>query len=145
MFQTISWQTYWTTIMILSIGYYLFIYLLYFRKGLMNGFQNLSAETPITATTKSFSDNKTDSENIDNEERPAQSCLDEINAFFEAKKKSKTVKSELLYGLHALVQKYPSLKASSYRNTLSNIMVTQAENICSVHLSADEVKSVWLE
>ncbi|MBO9682082.1 MAG: hypothetical protein J7502_05345 [Flavisolibacter sp.] len=144
MFENISWQSYWTLIAVLSIGYYLTVYLLYFRKGLANRFQtqNLSVEDlPKTSPSTFISDN----ENIDKAELQAQSCLDEINAFFEEKKKSKTDKNELLHGLHGIARKYSPLKDSPYSDTLSNITITQAESICSVHLGVDEVKAVWLE
>jgi hypothetical protein len=144
MFENISWQTYWTAIVILSFAYYLTVYVLYFRKGLINRSQtqNLPAEHLTKSSPSSFT---IDNESIDKAELQAQSCLDEINAFFEAKKKSKTEKNELLYGLHGIVQKYSSLKDSSYSDTLSNIIVTQAQSICSVHLGVDEVNAVWLE
>jgi hypothetical protein len=144
MFENISWQTYWTLVAVLSIGYYLAVYLLYFRKGLVGRFQtpNLSAENVTNTSPSSFI---IDNESIDKAGLQAQSCLDEINAFFEAKKKSKTEKNELLYGLYGIAQKYSSLKDSPYSDTLSNIIVTQAQSICSVHLGVDEVKAVWLE
>ncbi|HTM93750.1 MAG TPA: hypothetical protein VL095_15115, partial [Flavisolibacter sp.] len=139
------WQTYWTAIAILSFAYYLTVYLLYFRKGLVSRFQtqNLPVEELTKTGLSSIIGNN--HENIDKAELQAQSCFDEINAFFEEKKKSKTEKNELLYGLHGISRKYSSLKDSPYSDTLSNIMVTQSESICSVHLDVDEVKAVWLE
>lgn len=144
MFEHISWQTYWTLIAVLSTGYYLAVYLLYFRKGLVRRLQtqNLLAEDLTKASPSSSIINN---ENIDKAEPQAESCLDEINAFFEAKKKSKVEMNELLYGLHGIARKYSSLKDSPYSDMLSNIIVTQAQSICSVHLGVDEVKAVWLE
>jgi hypothetical protein len=144
MFENISWRTYWTLIAVLTIGYYLVVYLLYFRKGLINRVQtqNLHTEDVTKASLSSFI---IDNKDTDKAELQAQSCLDEINAFFAAKKKFKTDKNELLYGLYGIAQKYSSLKDSPYSDTLSNIIVTQAQSICSVHLGVDEVKAVCLE
>ena len=147
MFDQISWQTYWTVIALLSVAYYLSVYLNFFRKDFVISFPKRrttavnSIESELHQT--SFLNEQDNGGTNDNEEAQAQACLDEINAYFEAQNKTKPIKNEVLYGLHHITLKYPSLKTSSYKETLSNVIVTEAENRCSIHISADEIKTVW--
>ena len=54
------------------------------------------------------------------------------------------MKEELIYSLQLLLKKYPSLKDSEYKESLSNLIATQCEDTCLVRLNADEVYHVWL-
>lgn len=143
MLHEISWQMYWTTIIVLSFVYYLSVYLLYFRKeaGVKS---NRSIGSPLAMQTNERGSLEAESNHEPTvDELQAQSCLDEINAFFEAQKKSKAVTLELINGLHRIAQKYSSLKGSPFETALSNVMVIQAETICSVHLGVEEIMEVW--
>jgi hypothetical protein len=151
MFNTISWQSYWTAIAIATAGYYFFVYLVYFKRNVGMIFQNENQTTKAFLSPKedhqpSLFDETTNSYSSSTEEGNEQvvyACMDELNAFFENSKKSKAVKSEVLFALHSLLQKYPSLKNSEYRQSITNVIATQCENICSIHLSAEELKGVW--
>jgi hypothetical protein len=145
MFENISWQCYWTTIVLCSIVYYLSVYLLYFRKESGIHTKQVGGSAVAVKTRESSSFCAEGGETATIEEKQEQSCLDEINAFFEAQKKSKAVKKELIYGLRGIVQKYFSLNGSPYQQALSNVMIMQAETICSVHLDDEEIKEVWLD
>jgi hypothetical protein len=70
--------------------------------------------------------------------------MDELNAFFEESRRKKVMKEELIYSLQLLLKKYPSLKDSEYKESLSNLIATQCEDTCLVRLNADEVYHVWL-
>ncbi|HWJ29135.1 MAG TPA: hypothetical protein VNS32_21515, partial [Flavisolibacter sp.] len=56
MLHTISWQGYWTTLALITVGYYLAIYLLYFRKdfGIISYRKLIKAEedTPLPSSEK---------------------------------------------------------------------------------------------
>ena len=145
MFNTISWHQYFIFLAVTTILYYLVVYLFYFRNSL---------ETSIRQKVDSFNYNSTKKEELPslfdhpshaegNLEHTLYACMDELNAFFENSKKSKAVKSEVMFALHSLLQKYPPLKNSEYRQSITNVIATQCENICSIHLSAEELKGLW--
>ena len=152
MFHAISWHSYWACVLAVTFIYYLAIYVFYF-KGSIRRFLNRKLVTPsafINSEAKEqdlmptlFNDHHNHA-NHSNEAHAAESCMDELTAFFENQKKSKTVKTELIFSLYAILQKYPSLKSSEYKQSLTNVIATQSENICSIHLSAEELKAVWL-
>jgi hypothetical protein len=154
MLSSISWQEYWITVVISCISYYVVVYLTCFRgnwklnssfqKGKKIGFVN--SETKADQALSTMANNEMDqSSKINNtEDLAAGACLDEINAFFENQKGSKTVKREMMFSLYTLLQKYPSLRNSEYKEALNRVIATQSEVICSIHLSAEELKGVWL-
>jgi hypothetical protein len=144
MFNTISWQGYWTFLALSLTGYYLAVYLLYFRNDFRLSFHTKTTDGIGSAGMFSSDDSYNSSEK-EAEDRLAESCLDEINAFFEQTRRTKCVKEELIYSLQLVLKKYHWLKASVYKETVSNVIVSQAEHHCSIHLSAEEVSHVWLD
>lgn len=162
MFNNISWQGYWITIALLSAGYYLVVYLLYFRKDFSIEWSNTSksnGKSSFPPTTADSAISRSDAvlqpslfDNSEEFQRPESgttehavyACMDEVNAYLEAAKRSKCVKKEMLYGLHSILKKYPSIAASEYKESVTNVIMNQCEFVCSVHLSADDVVRVWV-
>ncbi|HEV7333113.1 MAG TPA: hypothetical protein VGN63_18910 [Flavisolibacter sp.] len=163
MFNTISWQGYWVSIAFLTAGYYLIIYLLYFRKDF--SFQwgrsvskdyntsfplspmapDAPQETEAYRQPMLFDGNEAfQLPEKDSLESMVYTCTDEINAYLEEAKKSKCVKEELLYALHAILRKYPAISTSEYKASLTAVIVSQCEYHCSVHLGAEDVVKVWV-
>ena len=160
MFDTVSWQGYWFVIFLLTVSYYLTIYLLYFlddfkrflnRKVSAN--DNLSFVSPGTEFNHktrngqpSLFDDAKDFQSPDqlNEEAIVYACIDEINAFFKESKESKCKKEELVFSLQLILKKYPSLKNSQYKASLTNVIVVQCEHNCSIHLKEDDLTCVWV-
>ena len=147
MFYTISWQSYWCALALLLVIYFIVIYLVYYRRDLKlpfiekqfppkkgNGFQLFDKE----------SHSEFDSPPDGTEEHIVYACMDEMNAFFDEASKKRWHKNELLYSLQLILKKYPSLKTSQYRSSIFNVIASQSEHICNIHLNAEEANEVWL-
>ena len=156
MFSNISWQGYWITLALISAGYYLVIYLLYYRndfkiiipKKLQNHSGNTSSafssvEKP-SGQPSLFEENRNVLHPTDAEDRLVSSLMDELTAYFEEAKKFKCVKEEVIYALQRILSKFPAVKSSVYKESLTNVIVSEAELHCSIHLSADDMVKVWL-
>lgn len=162
MFNNISWQGYWITIALLSAGYYLVVYLLYFRKDFLIEWGKTSKSNgksplpPITHDMEPFPTDAVQQPSLfDNAEeflRPepgtiehtVYACMDEINAYLEEAKRSKCVKEAMLYALRSILQKYPAIAASEYKESVTSVIINQCEFVCAVHLSAEDVVRVWV-
>lgn len=161
MFNNISWQGYWITIALLSAGYYLVVYLLYFRKAFKIEWskQTSSLKSSLSSTAPDTQSPQQESvvqpalfepseefgyPKVETIEHTVYACMDEINAYMLEAKRNKCVKEELMDALHAILRKYPTISASEYKESLTNVIVNQCEYLCSVHLSADDVVRVWL-
>src|SRR5687768_11549671 len=156
MVYNISWQGYWLTIALISAGYYLSIYLLYFRndfkiligrKTTKDSFQFRDKSSSLKTAprqSESFKDSAEFEEPDKNsEEAIVYACIDELDAFFNESKNGKCIKEEMIFSLQSILKKYPSLKQSAYKASLTNVMVGQCEHICSIHLDADDLVRVW--
>ena len=137
----ISWQGYWIWLAVISAGYYLVIYLLYYRHDLKVWIHPKPYNSDgIVPASESIIQPHVEKD----AERLIDSCIDELNAFFEESRRKKIMKEELIYSLQLLLKKYPSLKDSEYKESLTNLIATQCEDTCLVRLNADEVYHVWL-
>ena len=141
MINNISWQGYWIWLAVISTGYYLVIYLLYYRHDLKAWIHPKPYNSDgIVPASESIIQPHVEKD----AERLIDSCMDELNAFFEESRRKKVMKEELIYSLQLLLKKYPSLKDSEYKESLTNLIATQCEDTCLVRLNADEVYHVWL-
>jgi len=154
MLNNITWQGYWVTLAILATGYYLAVYLLYYRSDFKISFPR-KRESLIPGNHSSFASYQSptlfDDEKEfelppkESEERLIYSLMDELGAYFQEAKRSKVVKEEFLFALQRLFSKYPTVKTSPYKESITNVMVSEAEHVCSIHLCAEDISKVWLE
>ncbi|NTS41944.1 hypothetical protein HRG84_13590 [Flavisolibacter sp. BT320] len=163
MFNNISWQGYWITIALLSAGYYLIIYLLYFRKDfsiewkkgtapkIESPFRSLNSDSgaiqPITIEQPTLFDSSGEFQPPAKNtiESTVYVCMDEVNAYLEEARRSKCVKEEMLFALNTILRKYPTVADSEYKESVTNVIVNQCEYNCSVHLSAEDVVRMWVD
>jgi len=155
MLSKISWEAFLIFIALSTLVYYLLVYLLYFRTELKAGIPHTTSKSFDNSETFSFKTEKKNPSLFDPipinrapsddeaQESMAYACMDELNAFFENQKKTKALKPELMHSLFTILQKYPSLGKSAYKESITNVIALESENICSIHLSAEELKGVW--
>lgn len=151
MFQSLSWHQYWTGVIVASCIYYALVYLFYSRGTKIFGKETVSSlHASMQAEGMERHEAPTQSDNsehttgdVDPAEQELYNCLDELNAFFENGRKSKPVKGVLVQSIRTILQKYPSLAGSVYKDSITNVIAVQCENICSIHLSAAELEGVW--
>lgn len=148
MINNISWQGYWLSLALLTACYYLIIYFLYYRgdlsqwfagynpnnrKGGINANLEVEDDTPPWSTPEESRD-----------VRLFHAALGELDAFFNEAKSRKWTKEELLFALQQILKKYNSLQASEFQDAISKLIISQAENKCSVHLDVEGIGYVWL-
>ncbi len=128
MFTQISWSTYLTTILLLSIAYYLFLALRYYRKDILKIF----AGKKITGSEK-FS--------FDFQNPMLQSFSVEVRAFlFEAIKNSLD-KEDIIGSIRMLIRKYPGVKDMTLRNSIEHLIIE--ESAATIHLSNQDLSELW--
>ena len=162
MFNSISWQSYWTTLACVLVIYYIVVYFSYYSgrlKGWIFGKLNDKSQRLASAILTVIKDNDETITEVqqaslfedetfqlpsdESKEYVVYNCVDELNALLEECRRTKCIKEELIYSLQRLLKKYQSIHTSEYKESLSNVIVTQCEKICSIHLNAEEMKQVW--
>jgi outer membrane protein assembly factor BamD (BamD/ComL family) len=158
MFNSISWQGYWAFIALTVAVYYLGLFITFrLKDGLLatrNGrtvWQKQSA-SPITGSEYQEAVEVAAPvlgddflyPSPESEEYPVYACVDEVNAYLEEAKRHKSDKAAMIAALGAIVAKYPTIRNSEYRESVTNVIVAQCEHLCFMHLDAEEMDRVWV-
>jgi|SRR6185312_5245153 len=70
--------------------------------------------------------------------------VDEIRALLQAEGVTAD-KENLLGKLRRLLQKYPTLKETSFQPSISQVLAIDCKNHCSVDLDENEIRALWNE
>jgi hypothetical protein len=155
MLSNISWQGYWTTLAITTVLYYILVFVFFYRSAFVQYFQRqivnhkfhpeLGTEIPLQMGL-SGKQSVTVANKADKPEYvPAvHSLVDEVHAFFESTDPRSHSKTSLLATLKSIVQKHAGVKGTPYQYSLNNLILFLAEQNGELHLSAEEVGSIWL-
>ena len=68
--------------------------------------------------------------------------VDEIRALLQAEG-VEADKEDLLGKLHRLLQKYPTLKETSFQPSINQLLAIDCKNHCSVDLDENEIRALW--
>lgn len=131
MFTQISWSSYIITVLLLSVGYYLFIGYRYYRNDLL---QLISSKRNTT------------NDNVVSTQRHQpiiQSFSDEVHAFMEQAGKNELDKKDIMQSLQLLFKKYPSLKDADLQGSVQNLIINECASYCSILLSDEELSALW--
>jgi hypothetical protein len=151
MLNNISWQGYWTLIVLTAILYYVTLLFSFYKTELAQVIRRLPfraiARTEQSRETKCAE--KEISVSAAPEEGPpylpaVHSLVDEMQSYFEALERGTATKETILASLKQIIKKYPGVKGTAYQHSVSNLIVFLAEQNGSLHLSTEEAGSVWL-
>lgn len=154
MFTQISWSSYITIVVVLLAGYYFFVGFWYYRDNLLQLLSgrkitagdtvNFTAQHPLIKPEQSLHQaNVQEVFEKQNLFQLTQSLSDEIQAFLNEAGRNKIHKGDVIYSLQLLLAKYPALKDSSFREFIQNLIETECETNCSIHLSDEELSVLW--
>src|SRR5262249_39752058 len=115
MLKGISWSSFALTILIVTIGYYLIIGMLFYKKP-------KPSPPPI--------------QNPD----PAQQVMMRLTTLFEGKQN----KSELLFALQRCLKPFHDWDEPGFRESINAFIVSVSQNNCGIALSPEELRTVWL-
>ena len=130
MFNNISWQEYISCLLIVTAVYYFFVWL-FFYKGRI-------PVLPGATALRNFSVHSEDEP--DEVMTTAQHVMDELRPLFARQRN----KNELLFALQLQLKKYHSWEEAGFRETLTAFITSQSESICSIHLSEEDQRVLWL-
>lgn len=130
MLQNISWSQYFTIIIVATILYYLFVWLVIF-KGKLSFFPALTTIRPA---------------GFHGEDQPdevittAQHVMDEIRPLFV----SVGNKNELVLALQLRLEKYSQWEEPGFRETVNRFVLSECQSKCSIRLSDDDLRVLWV-
>ena len=132
MFEGISWKTYLAVILIALIVYYLFIAILerkWLRKIISNRHLPNVQEEPEEEHFSSFDQ--------------LEKVVEDIRAILE-EKGAGWRKTELLDRITRRLENYQGLKQQAFRIAVTNFTIQNADTVCDITFSEEELDSAWV-
>lgn len=150
MFNSITWGQYLTTVALLSVCYYFFVGLRFYRWEILSiiGIKKVENEAITISTVANFKKSFENENHEDYLPKPdlevdispvVQSFTDEIKAYLQEAKNGIT-KDELLNSLQAIVTKYPVLKSVDYKPELVQFLFDESNAKYPNLLQLNELK-----
>ncbi|MBS1737509.1 MAG: hypothetical protein JSS98_13005 [Bacteroidetes bacterium] len=127
MFNQISWGQYLLLLLIVVIAYYLFVWVVYFK-----------AKLPIFSGIGKGSGLSEDQSG--KVESNSQLIIREIKPAFRGREN----KNELIYSLQGKLKRYNQWDEPGFRETINDFIIKESEEECSIHLSEEDLRVLWL-
>lgn len=126
MLSSISWNQYFTFMVIAALAYYLFIWLVIYKGKIpaLAGIGNLQ--------TPSFHSG-------DDTAEIAKYIMDEIRPVFTGK----TNKNEIILALQQKLKKYADYSEPGFREAVNQYIASESESSCSIRLGELDLRAVW--
>jgi len=128
MFTQISWSSYIITILLLSVAYYLFLTIRYYRKDVIKIF----AARKVTGDENLL---------VDFQKPMLQSFTSEVRAFLVEAIKNNLNKEDIMQTIQMLIRKYPGVKDITFCNAIEHLIIE--ESAASIHLSEQDLSELW--
>lgn len=138
MIKQVSWTEYCSVLAVLTAAYYVLIILVYFRKDF---WQVLSGQKKLLPATTGLS-GSTSPPPTDEQRQYAvvNQLVEELKPVFE----NGYIKEELMMALQLKLADFPQLKGTAFQVAINNFITMESENKCSVYLSGDELRGLWV-
>jgi hypothetical protein len=156
MFTNISWTDYFMAVAILLAIYYLFVGIRYYAgdiRDLLSGKRKLNLKTvmPKNSNGEYLLSNEEDSrranasfeETTDEEFREVEHLIERLKAVIADASHKKTIPQEFKQYLCLVLKEYPSVKNSSLRSSINELLVSECQKYGAVTLTEDEVDLLW--
>lgn len=129
MFSSISWQQYIITLLVATILYYLFVWIVFFKAkfSLFPGIVNFRQESLHTG------------DEPDEVMTTAQHIMDEIRPLFHGR----CNKNELLLALQLKLKRYNQWNEPGFRETINEFIYSQSKAKCSIRLGEEDQRVLW--
>jgi len=146
MLKDISWIDYWFFILIALAVYYVTIGCLYYLteiKQVLSGKSNLlwtlhSSNKVVASKTPTFN-----TESEDDLHPLVKECMDEIRNVLKEAGENNLVKQEIIYSLQQLTTKHSVIKNTPFKSFITDYILIECDNYCSIHLDSEEVRQIW--
>lgn len=129
MFSNVSWTQYITILLVATIIYYLFIWIVVFK-----------ARIPALSRIGALGPSSLHGEDAPDEAMAtAQHVIDELRPLFKAGAN----RNELLFALQQQLSKYNNWDEPGFRDTINQYISRQCGSTCSIRLGDDELRALW--
>lgn len=151
MLHNISWSSYLLTILIVLVAYYTALCLKYYKaeiNDILGGRYNIFSKTNLSNqnTLPAHHQKGLSNEQLNEHDLfpVINQFVDEIKYFLAQAALNNLINQEVLYSLQQLAKKYFQIKGSSFQAFITNYILVESLNYSSIHLSAEDLKTLWV-
>lgn len=135
MLEQISWSTYFFVIAIAALVYYLVIVLLYYRNDIMDILNNKIEKEKVD-------DEQGQEAAQSNQVQDLENIVDKIKGIL-LESGTQASKDELLVKLGQTLANFEGLYKPAFKVALNNYIIKQANELCGVRFSEEELEREW--
>jgi hypothetical protein len=144
MCSSISWEQFILVIVVIVSLYYGYVGVSYYRKDLLYWLTGKKLPSASLQPVVSPATMPKDAAAANPLLPLVHDLVDEIRALLQAE--GVTADKEGLVGkLSRLLQKYPTLKETSFQPSINQLLTIECKNHCSVDLDENEIRALWNE
>jgi len=147
MLKSISWTDYWIFVLVILAAYYITIACLYYLaeiKHILSGKSNLLLQ-PYSSKKVFAGKYSVVNPESENDLHPlVKECMDQIRNVVKEAAENNLVKQEIIYSLQQLTSKYSVIGNSPFKSFITDYILIECDNYCSIHLDNEEVRKIWL-
>jgi hypothetical protein len=167
MLSKISWSEFIWFIIFLVIPYYLFVISVYFRKEMFaffkqkhnshsHVFQAASSEyksepseleqKASESKQESFNDSENNSAMPEQDDVPftvIHELIEDLKKLFAVAAKTKMIKEELMQAVRSKLKTYPILRGADIQEDINQHIRLEAQEVCKISLSPEDIKLLW--
>lgn len=157
MLERISWGEFWTAIIILAAIYEILIVLIFFRKeisqlALKSGKANADNTNTLKIHQQFFPNMSATTSNTENAAEkennqlmpPVHDLVQTLKEFLSDVAERSFIKEEIIMGLQIIIREHKNLIGTQFQKSINDFIAAECDEKCSIHLSAEELNSVWL-
>ena len=147
MLKNISWANYWIFILVTLAAYYITIGCLYYLaeiKQLLQGKSNLFVKLNTSKNAGIARNPSITPQSEDNLQQIVSEYIDEITTALKQAAENSLIKQEIIYSLQQIANKYAVVKNSPFKSFITDYILIECNNYCSIHLDDEEVKRIWI-
>jgi len=162
MLERISWSAYWTFIVVVLAIYYLILFVLLYQKGFFfknrvktipspSGKQEPSNQQPNLfgfqdAVREMPGDQNTHQLPVDDKILMplVHDLIQGLKVFITDISERSYVKEEIIMGIQVIINNYKRLEDSPYHKSINDFIKNECEDFCSIHLSEEDIRRIWL-
>lgn len=140
MFSSISWPSYISTVAILLVIYYSFVFYLCYRKNIIQflttgGINGEGREQNRSATDTAAEDQQAE-----------ENYVNEVKALIQQSGYSRLSKEELVILLQQMLgsRRFETMRLPGVQKRLNKIIIYECQTNCSMHLDEEDLERVWI-
>jgi hypothetical protein len=146
MLNSITWKEYTEFIVCTLIVYYAVVGWLFRKEVMQWAFRKkIVASTPGSFFRDNLSGVDEAEPGVDFNINLFESCMEDLNRFFEKAKGRSWIKEELIFALRKILINYKALKDTSNEEIIRQIIIIRCKAISSVHISEGDWNQLWLD